>query len=457
MDKIIVFTNNLLKKLSKHISSKYLPIKRYDIMIYKDLAVSYTLSFLVISLVVWIKEIYLIYIQYIQKGAQFWTTISIFFYSLPFTMAITIPAGMIMGTLLTFNKLSTNLEILILRASGIKKTRLFLPVLIFSIFVAGLTYVFFDTILIKGNEMYLRSMIKMRIEKPFIDISPGEFPKIGDFNIGFEDIQGSDMKGVEIYQKLQNSERIIKASTGRIISTEDTPYYTILLHNGTYIEKSSDGSIFSSQFKEAELRVDYEVSYIPSFNTEQQPRLMSRYKTERIIINIASQNLVKAKLKELEILNQKIMEEYKKLIYFLPIYITSLLRDNDTKNKSHRDLQKIISNISDLNLKIKTINTTPEIVNYNIFVFEQHKKTSIPVSAIVYGIIGFVFGIMIKVRTGKGGSLIIGIVVILLQTYLTFVAEIPIRNGEMNPIVGAWYSNFVLGLPALYLLIREKK
>ncbi|MCS7298853.1 MAG: LptF/LptG family permease [Spirochaetia bacterium] len=447
---------NVLKRVISHINSSYIPLKRYDIMVYKDLAISYVVSFLIISLVVWLKEVYLIYVQYIQKGAQLTTTLSIFFYSLPFTMAITIPAGMIMATLLTFNKLSLNLEILVLRSSGIRKTRLFLPVLVFSLLIGSITYTFFDTVLIKGNEMYIRSMIKMRVEKPFIDINPGEFPKIGDFNIGFEELQGGEMKGVEIYQKTKNSEKIIKANTGRIISTGDVPYYSILLFNGTYIDKSSDGSIFSSQFKEAELRIDYEVSYIPTYNTELQPRLMSRYKTEKIIEKMKEQTNLKSTLKTLSSLNEKLIENYKKIITTLPEYIFSLLKDENARENAKKHFNSTLSNISELSIKIKSLNTSPEMVNYNIFIFEQHKKTSIPVSAIVYGLIGFVFGIMVKVRTGKGGSLIIGIIIILIQTYLTFISEIPIRNGDLDPVIGAWWSNIVLTIPALYLLLREK-
>ncbi|MEN2998573.1 MAG: LptF/LptG family permease [Brevinematia bacterium] len=461
--KIAEFTKELKRFLKaklegcRHfIVANFIPFKRYDLMIYKELTTSYLVSFLIMSLVVWLKEIYLIYIQYIQKGAQLWTTLSIFFYSLPFTMAITIPAGMVMATLLTFNKLSINLEILMLRLSGVRKIRLFLPVFVFSLVILGITFLFFDTVLIRGNEMYLRSMIKMRIEKPFIDIAPGEFPKIGEFNIGFEEISGNEMIGVEIYQNFAEGERIIKASKGVIISSGDLPYYKILLNDGTFIEKSKRGEVFSSQFKEAELRVDYEISYIPTFNTETQPRVMSRYKTGRIIENMKKQDNVLKSLLELSNLNSNLIEEYKEVLLTLPQYLVALAFGGKERDKTIENFNNTIVTISKLHQDIRKVNTRFEMIDYNVFVFEQHKKTSIPVSAIVYGLVGFVFGIMIKVRTGRGGSLIIGIVVILLQTYLTFVAEIPVRNGELDPITAAWYSNVILSLPALYLLLREK-
>ncbi|MGB9622048.1 MAG: LptF/LptG family permease, partial [Brevinematia bacterium] len=442
--------NNKFKKLFIN-SWIYIPLKKYDLMIYKDLAINYLASFLVISLIVWLKEIYLIYIQYIQKGAQLLTTLSIFFYSLPFTMAITIPSSVVMASLLTFNKMSINLEILTLRASGVRKTRLFLPVLVFSLFISVIGFWFFDTLLIKGNEMYIRSMIKMRVEKPFIDISPGEFPKIGGFEIGFDEISGDEMKGIEIYQRLTNSERIIKAASGKIISTGDTPYYVIKLKEGTFIEKSlKTKEIFSSQFKYSELRIDYEVSQIPSFNVNTQPRMMSRYKLEKIIKQMEKDYLLRLKIEERKNLYKELFNKYIELLKLTPSILTLAIKSNK-QIESQKD--KIIGEIEEINRKIKEINKNQEVANYNFFVFEQLKKTSIPFSALFYGLIGFVFGIMIKVRTGKGGSLLIGIGVILIQTYLTYVSEIPIRNGDMIPIVGAWIGNITLLIPGLYLLL----
>lgn len=455
--KFIEIAKSIIHKFTKriiHIVWKYTPLQKYDVMVYKDLTINYIASFFVISLIVWLKEIYLIYTQYIQKGAQFLTTLAIFFYSLPFTMAITIPASVVMASLLTFNKLSINLEILTLRSSGVKKIRLFLPVLVFSFFISIVCFLFFDTLLIKGNEMYIRSMIKMRIEKPFIDIAPGEFPNIGGFRIGFDDIKGNEMTGVEIYQNLTNSERIIKAARGKIISTGDTPYYTVKLYDGTLIERSlKTKEIFSSQFKYSELRIDYETSQTFSFNVNSQPRMMSRYKLEKIIKEIERDPLTAQKIKERNNLYSDLINRYIEIIKLIPPLTISLI----IKNKEiEKEKANILEEINIIKKKLKETNSQTNISNYNFFVFEQLKKTSIPFSAIFYGLIGFVFGIMIKVRTGKGGSLLIGIGIILLQTYLTYVSEIPVRNGGMTPLVGAWLGNISLLIPGLYLLLREK-
>jgi len=447
---------SLWNKFFSWFNANFLPFKNYDIMIYKELLVDYALSFLIISLIVWLKEIYVIYSQYIQKGAQFSTTLLIFLYSLPYTMAITIPAGMVMATILTFNKLSLNLEVLAIRGAGIRKTRMFLPVFVFSLLVSAFGYWFFDTLLIKGNEMYIRENIKMRVEKPFIDIVPGQFTTLGNFKIGFINTKGNYLEGIEIYQDTPNSTKIVKASRGEIVSTGDQPYYVIKLYEGSYLEKpkNSKTEIFSSQFKYSELRIDYEVSYIPRYNVEEFPRVMSRYKVYNKFIKwMMKDSSIISNEKALTDLYNKLYANIGSTILSFPGYLIGLIGGDKNFVANFNSKVDGTKKIWD---EIKKIGTTYVTVRYNIFLLEYYKKTSVPFSAVFYGLVGFVFGMLIKIRTGKGESLVIGIIVILIQTYITMIVELPVKSGELNPLLGAWLGNIVIGLPGLYLLFREK-
>ncbi len=453
--RIFAFFRRMLEKVFRWVNANLIPFKSYDLMVYRELVIDYLLSFLIISLIVWLKEVYLIYTQYIQKGAQFSTTLMIFIYSLPYTMAITIPAGMVMAAILTFNKMSINLEVLAIRGIGVKKIRMFLPVLVFSLGVSIFGYWFFDTILIKGNEMYIRENIKMRVEKPLVDVVPGQFITLSNFKIGFVEVNGNYLEGIEIYQDTPDSTRIIKASRGEIVSTGDEPYYVIKLYEGSFLEKpkGKKGEIFSSQFKYSELRVDYEISYIPKYDISRSPRVMSRYKLKRIIEEMERQKAIKEANEELTHLYSQIYLSFWNAILYFPSYVLGVIKNSD-ELKSLFNLA--VDNVKRLKNKIKSVVLRPAVSEYNFFVLEYHKKTSIPFSSVFYGLLGFAFGMLVRIRTGKGESLIIGIIVILIQTYLTMIAEIPVRAGDLNPVLGAWIGNIVIGIPALYLLFRER-
>lgn len=66
---------------------------------------------------------------------------SILIYEMPKVLNIALPVGILLGTILTFDKLSKDSEISIFRSCGIPFHRIIAPVVLLSIFVMGLTFV----------------------------------------------------------------------------------------------------------------------------------------------------------------------------------------------------------------------------------------------------------------------------------------------------------------------------
>ncbi len=466
LKKIKVLTASTFKKTSSFLNEsisrlyKNFPITTYDKRTLLELLKNYLSSVIIITVIVWIKEIYVIYNEYVSKGVQVTTALELFIYSLPYVLALTIPSSTVMAVILTYNRLSSDLEILSLRITGIRKVRIFLPVLIFSLLIGALSYWFFDTVLIRGNELYLRTLIKINVEKPLLNLSSGKFVEVGKFKIGFESLS-SDGKllGLEIYQETEEFTRIIKSIKGEVISSSDLPYYTIHLENGTYLEvpktkgEKAKGSIFSSQFSKAELRIDYEYQKSMSINLENYPRAVSRYKLEKIINNMPQLSNLKEKLALLEKNKEKLKNRIISALTYTPNFILLGILKGD--KKSQEELNKKFQEIKTLFLEIKSMSSTYPISNYNQFLFEYYKKTSIPFSTFFFGILGFGIGLIVNIRTGKSEAAIIGVIAILIQSYIMMVMIIPVMNGDISPELGAWIGNIIIAIPGLYLLFKE--
>ena len=82
-----------------------------------------------IFMIIWIMpEIFLKTIQRMISGViSVKTGISILVYELPKVLNIALPVGMLLGSILTFDKLSKDFEITVLRGVGIKFFRKFYP------------------------------------------------------------------------------------------------------------------------------------------------------------------------------------------------------------------------------------------------------------------------------------------------------------------------------------------
>lgn len=96
-----------------------------------------------IFMIVWIMpEILLKTVQRTINGTYtIETAISILVYEMPKVLNIALPVGMLLGTILTFDKLSKDSEVTIFRSSGIPFFRIIASVIVLSVFVTGLTFV----------------------------------------------------------------------------------------------------------------------------------------------------------------------------------------------------------------------------------------------------------------------------------------------------------------------------
>ncbi len=96
-----------------------------------------------IFMIVWIMpEILLKTVQRVINGTySIETGLSILLYELPKVLNIALPVGMLLGTILTFDKLSKDSEVTIFRSSGIPFFRIIASVIVLSVFATGFTFV----------------------------------------------------------------------------------------------------------------------------------------------------------------------------------------------------------------------------------------------------------------------------------------------------------------------------
>ena len=96
-----------------------------------------------IFMIVWIMpEILLKTVQRIINGTYtLQTGLSILLFELPKVLNIALPVGMLLGTILTFDKLSKDFEVTVLRGSGIPFFRIIASVIVISVFAMGFTFI----------------------------------------------------------------------------------------------------------------------------------------------------------------------------------------------------------------------------------------------------------------------------------------------------------------------------
>ncbi len=124
-----------------------------------------------IFMIIWIMpEIFLKTVQRTIAGYySVDTAISIILYELPKVLNIALPVGMLLGAILTFDKMSKDFEITVMRGSGFPFFRIILSAIIISIIACGITF-------IVGSKFLPYSAVKLKDIKGENRISQFVFP-----------------------------------------------------------------------------------------------------------------------------------------------------------------------------------------------------------------------------------------------------------------------------------------
>jgi lipopolysaccharide export system permease protein len=89
---------------------------------------------------------------------------------------------------------------------------------------------------------------------------------------------------------------------------------------------------------------------------------------------------------------------------------------------------------------------------YNRHIIQLHKKFALALSCILLFFIGAPMGALIR-KGGLGLPMVIAIIFFLSYHFLGVFAENYAKRGNIHPIIGAWFSTFVM-LPIAFYLSR---
>jgi lipopolysaccharide export system permease protein len=123
-----------------------------DKYILKQLIETFVMGIAVFTALMFASDQFLSMVKMISNyGIPLSVAIKIVILQLPYVIVYTIPMGILLATILTFNKLSTGQELTIMRACGISLTRLSAPILIFGVLMAMFSFLLNEFVVPAAN------------------------------------------------------------------------------------------------------------------------------------------------------------------------------------------------------------------------------------------------------------------------------------------------------------------
>ena len=189
----------------------------------------------------------------INKGVGIIDMIKMITFLMPSLFPFTIPISILSAVLLGFARLTSDNEIIALRASGLSINMIAMPIiwvgLLISLACVPLNY----KIMPEAGFQARKLLKEIGVKNPTAMIEPGVFLKIfEDYIIFVYDLNGTQLKGVRIYQPQENGPtRTLVAEKGDIVSQPDKNSIKIKLTNGIADETNPENpsSFYKLVFK----------------------------------------------------------------------------------------------------------------------------------------------------------------------------------------------------------------
>ena len=338
--------------------------------------------------------------------------------SLPHIVVLTLPMSLLFGILIAIGRLSSDSEIIAMRALGMSTRMIYRPVFIVSAVMFVLNLYLINVIVPKGNKefqslrnevatSYVQKEVRPRVffdQYPDVtiyvnDVNPhtGEWKGVfvADSRIDANE-QSTPQKAVEAAAREQQASAMgLPQRTGQKISIAD---------RGSIVTMKPSGQIWLNLYG--------------AQNHIWDPRKPDRYD---VTVNEIQRIFLGDKLSDTR-------------------YTPSL-----------REM-----NLRELIQQVRMLRTTTDKETYNLAWVEIHKKFSIPFACIAFGVLGLPLGITNR-RGGKSSGFSLSIAIILFYYVAINNGETFAAEGKLSPFIGMWAANIVLLAVGIYLLVRANR
>ena len=338
----------------------------------------------------------------VEYGLPIFIALKIFFLSLPGFLVIAFPMSVLLSCLLTYGNLSSNSEILALKSLGINNFRIVLPSLFLAILMTFLTFTFSDNLVPKSNrlaaDLLQNSLGKsMRTEKGRYNISFSKYGSILDSNTNQPIDQASHLTHIFFARRFLNN--IMYEVTVVDFSKKGTKIL-LTADNGSF-----DDELSSWKFNNGKIMATEDEGSVSTILFDKYIYPLDNGPSKLAEIPRTAKNMTISEAR-------KAQEMYE-------------ISGNAKESRK---------------MKVRI-----------------NEKMALPMSCLVFSLIGSTLGIKQNIRTSKSQGFGISIILIFLYYLTCFVFSSMGMIGIITPFLSAWIPVFIFLSLGTFLLWRSNR
>ena len=436
-------------------------IKKLDQLILRSFIGPFIATFFIAFFVLMMQSLWKYIDDLVGKDLDLFTIGKFLWYASASLLTLAMPIAILISSIMTFGNLGESFELVAIKSSGISLLRFMRPLMIISLILCGITFVFANYVIPYANLKFKTSYYDISYKKPALDLKQGTFYNhIPGYSIkvGKKDNDGKTIYNVLIYEQqpvLQDNS--IVAERGTMGISADKKFLEFTLFNGFRYQERGNAMDSTTEFIRLgfkEYKKLFDVSSLQIANTPD-----SIFKNDYKMLSIRQLNgSIDSLTKVRDAFGKKFRAELSSQLHYE--------HTPDSTWKKARPIQTAVKNFQDLlpdSARYMVFENSMNVVNTmkNSYQFsgaewdnkkrdlrnnkiEWHRKFSLSLACLVLFFIGAPLGSIIR-KGGLGMPLVVAIVFFLLFHLLNMFGEKFVKDEIVTPFVGMWLSIFVLG------------
>ncbi|MFK5973734.1 MAG: LptF/LptG family permease [Flavobacteriaceae bacterium] len=454
-------------------------------------------SFIILMFIFIFQAIWLFIDDVAGKGLDILIIGKFLLYLTPELMDKVIPLTVLLSSILTFGTFAENYEFAAMKASGISLQRAMLSLIFFIVFLGGVTFYFANNVIPISQQKFYNMRRNIAKVKPAAAIEEGIFSDFEGMNIKVDEKYGEKdrfLRNVTIHKKTRTNinSTVIKAKTGELVSSETSDIIQLILRDGHYYE-----DVVSKNNKKKRKQPFAAIKFeIYRMNIEIPD--MDQDMEEDLNISTDKMKNISRLIKDIDSLkkdNLRIVTSFSKNIsnrmgFFIPIKTQdstlsgkemarardtmltaekkALIANIDTSKPSIEAITDLFKDWERIQLISTAKNATTNVITsiqgkkqemdrrykiYYLHILSLHKKYALALSCVILFFVGAPLGAIIR-KGGMGLPMVIAIILFLVYYFVGVFAGNYAKEGNMSPILGAWFSTLIM-LPLGVVLTKR--
>ena len=411
----------------------------------------------------------------VGKGLDLFTILELVGLVSVSTFTTALPLALLFSSIMTFGNLGESFELIAIKAAGIPLIRFMRPLFIFTIFLAGIAFLFSNNI-IPVTQMKLTNLkYEIIVAKPAIDLKEGIFyDKIDGYviKLGKKESNDSVMHNITIFEKrfgLQDN--LIMAESGVMRVSTNKKFLEFVMYNGWRYQERGARSTTNTEFTRLYFKEYKKIFDLKSFQMNKSsdilydPKMLSVRQLSKAMDSLQNKDAYFIKKTNADVAS------YLKFMNFKDSGQLFAAKKNITPLKSFDKLipDSLISSIqltsgyqfSSLLYNLTAISDTYKENKKasSLHGIEWHRKFTLSFACFVLFLIGAPLGSIIR-KGGLGTPLVLAIIFFVLFFLLNNFGEKLAKSGQWDVFSGMWMSSIILipvGLFLTYKAMRDSQ